>query len=170
MLDLGEDAPLWPLIGCRRGPLHDSIPPQLLCPESNRLRSFGKGESSTHTGRCRSVDIADRCLLSAESQRLADMKAVFEGASYKLSISDPILRDSFITFVEAGRYRDRDSLHTTHSFASGTVTYTELIAIIAWELAENQSLLPLLEIKSWENFMFLLETAGSYESEVGQVC
>ncbi|KAJ4290070.1 hypothetical protein N0V88_006575 [Collariella sp. IMI 366227] len=96
------------------------------------------------------------------------MKAVLEGSMYKLSITDPALNSSFCAFVEAGRYRDRDSLHRSWSPGGKTVTYTELIATIAWELAENQALLPLLEIKCWENFMGMLETACVYESEVGQ--
>ena len=97
------------------------------------------------------------------------MKAVLEGAADKLSIGDPSLRSCFFSFIEAGRYRDHESLHTSHTFDGKTVTYTELIAIIAWELAENQTLLPLLEIKSWESFMGMLQTACIYESEVGQV-
>ncbi|KXX75836.1 Fez family zinc finger protein 2 [Madurella mycetomatis] len=165
---LGEDAPLWPLIGCRRGPLRDSIPVQLLCPQSQPPQNLGPGTALALAQRCRSAGVADRCLLSAESQRLADMKTVLEGSSYKLSITDETLRDSFSAFIEAGRYRDRDSLHTSYALDGETVTYTELIAIIAWELAENQALLPLLEIRSWENFMGMLETACIYESEVGQ--
>ncbi|KAL2259342.1 hypothetical protein VTK26DRAFT_7009 [Humicola hyalothermophila] len=168
MPHLGEDAPLWPLIGCRRGPLRDSIPAQLLCPQSNRRNGAGTGDPSSLPRRCRSVDAADECLLSAESQRLADMKAVFEGASDKLSISDAALRDSFVAFIEAGRYRDHEPLHSSDTVAAGTASYTELIARIAWELAENQSLLPLLEIRSWDSFMNMLETACIYESEVGQ--
>jgi hypothetical protein len=97
------------------------------------------------------------------------MKAVFEGASYKLSISDPAMKSCFVSFIEAGRYRERDSLQTGYSFDDTMVTYTELIPTIAWELAENQALLPLLEIKSWESFMRMLEIASIYESEVGQV-
>lgn len=96
------------------------------------------------------------------------MKAVFEGASYKLSMSDPTMKICFSTFIEAGRYRDRDSLQASYTFDGKMVTYSELIAVIAWELAENQTLLPLLEIKSWEIFMGMLETASIYESEVGQ--
>ncbi|KAL2024247.1 hypothetical protein VTK56DRAFT_9403 [Thermocarpiscus australiensis] len=168
MPHLGEEAPLWPLIGCRRGPLRDSVPPQLLCPGSQRTQNHGPGEALALARRCCSMDLSDRCLLSAESQRLADMKAVFEGASFKLSITDPILKDCFFSFIKAGRYRDRESLHTNHSFNGKMITYTELIAIIAWELAENQALLPLLEIKSWESFMSMLETACIYEAEVGQ--
>jgi hypothetical protein len=97
------------------------------------------------------------------------MKAVLEGSSDKLSITDECLKDAFSAFIEAGRYRDRDSLHTKYTLESESVTYTELIAIIAWELAENHTLLPLLEIRSWESFMRMLETACIYESEVGQV-
>lgn len=97
------------------------------------------------------------------------MKAVFEGASYKLSISDAKHRAYFVAFIEAGRYRDRESLHTSYSVSGKTYTYTELIAIIAWELAENHGLLSLLEIKEWNNFMNMLETACIYESEIGQV-
>ena len=115
------------------------------------------------------MDVAERCLLSAESQRLADMKAVLEGAGYKLSITDPAFQASFTSFIEAGRYRDRGSLQKSYSIGGGPVTYTELIAIIAWELAENQPLLPALEIKSWESFMNMLETACLFEAEVGKV-
>ncbi|AEO54510.1 hypothetical protein MYCTH_2297159 [Thermothelomyces thermophilus ATCC 42464] len=164
MPHLGEDAPLWPLIGCRRGPLRNSMPPQLLCPEP-------KPETRGASGlprRCRSVDIAEQCLLSAESQRLADMKAVLEGAGHKLSITDPASQARFISFIEAGRYRDRTSLQRSYSSGGTSVSYTELIAIIAWELAENPALLPALEIKSWESFMNMLETACIYEAEVGQ--
>jgi hypothetical protein len=116
----------------------------------------------------RSLDFADRCLLSAESQRLADMKAVLEGASYKLSISDPSARRSFVSFVETGRYRNQESLHKTLILEDEPMTYMEMIATIAWELAENHTVLPLLEMKSWEEFMNMLETACIYESEVGQ--
>ncbi|KAK4682427.1 hypothetical protein QC764_116290 [Podospora pseudoanserina] len=167
MPNLGEDAPLWPLIGCRRGPLGDSLPTQLLCPLQSLECHLASSNSSR---RCRSVDLAERCLLSAESQRLADMKAVFEGASDKLSICDFGLKASFYAFIDAGRYRDRDSLHQQNTPCDGNpVTYAELIAIIAWELSENNALLgSLLEIKSWENFMGMLETACIYESEVGQ--
>ena len=166
MPHLGEDAPLWPLIGCRRGPLRDSIPPQLLCPEPKPLQSSG---ASALSRRCRSVDVAERCLLSAESQRLADMKAVLVGAGYKLSITVSASQASFTSFIEAGRYRDRGSLQMSYLVGGSSVTYTELIAIIAWELAENQHLLPALEIKSWENFMNMLETACLFEAEVGKV-
>lgn len=165
MPHLGEDAPLWPLIGCRRGPLRNSMPPQLLCPEPKpEMRG-----ASRLPRRCRSVDIAEQCLLSAESQRLADMKAVLEGAGHKLSITDLTSQARFISFIEAGRYRDRTSLQRSYSSGGNSVSYTELIAIIAWELAENPALLPALEIKSWESFMNMLETACIYEAEVGQV-
>ncbi|KAK4183042.1 Fez family zinc finger protein 2 [Podospora australis] len=165
---LGEDAPLWPQIGCRRGPLRDSIPVQILCPSFDQPPDSSSQALSKSSRRSRSVDIAERCLLMAESQRLADMKAVFEGASYKLSISDPVLKRTFFSFVEAGRYRDRDSLHREFSCEGKTFTYTELIAIIAWEISENQGLLLLLEVRSWEGFMEMLETACIYEAEVGQ--
>jgi hypothetical protein len=97
------------------------------------------------------------------------MKAVLEGAGYKLSITDPAFQASFTSFIEAGRYRDRGSLQKSYSIGGSPVTYTELIAIIAWELAENQPLLPALEIKSWESFMNMLETACLFEAEVGKV-
>jgi hypothetical protein len=115
------------------------------------------------------VDTADRCLLAAEDQRLADMKAVLEGASYKLSITDPALNNSFSLFIETGRYRDRECLKRSFPFEGKSATYTELIAMIAWELAENPALLSLLEIRSWDSVMNMLETACVYESEVGQV-
>ncbi|KAK3372670.1 hypothetical protein B0H63DRAFT_497059 [Podospora didyma] len=165
---LGEDAPLWPLIGCRRGPLRESIPMQVFCPESQgQSRPETSGSDQTLQPR-RSLDIAGRCLLSAESQRLADMKASLECASYKLSIDDPALRDSFISFIEAGRYRNQDSLHRAFPHQGTAVTYADLIPTIAWELAENNILLPLLEIRSWDAFMEMLETASIYESEIGQ--
>ncbi|KAK4099402.1 hypothetical protein N658DRAFT_498319 [Parathielavia hyrcaniae] len=164
MPHFSEDAPLWPLIGCRRGPLRDAAPPQLLCPDPKPPRHGG-----LETARwCRSADVAERCLLMAESQRIADMKAVLEGASYKPSISDPTLNACFCSFVEAGQYRDRVSLQRNYLYGMSTVTYTELIAVIAWELAENQALMPSLEVRSWDNFMRMLETAAIYESEVGQ--
>lgn len=97
------------------------------------------------------------------------MKAVFEGASYKLSISDSSLKSCFVSFIEAGRYRERDSLQTGYSVHGKMVTYTDLIPVIAWELSENPVLLPLLEIKCWKSFMGMLEIASIYESEVGQV-
>ncbi|KAK3336308.1 hypothetical protein B0T19DRAFT_447441 [Cercophora scortea] len=163
---VGDDAPLWPLIGCRRGPIRLSMTVQLLCPKSRRT-SPEQLHQKSHEGR-RSVDISDRCLLSAESQRLSDMKAVLEGASYKLSITDPTMRDCFASFVEAGRYRNQDSLHSSRNSRDNAVTYAELIATVAWELAENQTSLQLLEIRSWEQFMAMLETACLYEAEVGQ--
>ncbi|KAK4139231.1 uncharacterized protein C8A04DRAFT_16048 [Dichotomopilus funicola] len=165
MPHLGEDAPLWPLIGCRRGPLRDSIPRQLLCPEP---KSGLHHDVSTISRRCRSVGIIERCLLSAESQRLADMKAVLEGAGSKISISDPTFQASFSSFIEAGRYRDRGSLQRSYMCGDSPVTYTELIATVAWELADNQGVLASLEIKSWTSFMGMLETASIYEAEVGQ--
>jgi len=97
------------------------------------------------------------------------MKAVFEGASHKLSISDPSARRSFVSFVETGRYRNQESLHKTLILEDEPMTYMEMIATIGWELAENHTVLPLLEMKSWEEFMNMLETACVYESEVGQV-
>jgi len=97
------------------------------------------------------------------------MKAVLEGASYKLSITDPSLKSCFFGFIEAGQYRDRIALQRSYSSRGRSVTYTELIAMIAWELAENQAVLPSLEIRCWKSFISMLETAGIYESEVGQV-
>lgn len=97
------------------------------------------------------------------------MKAVLEGATYKLSITDPAFQACFSSFIEAGRYRDRNSLQRSYPPGDGSATYAELIATIAWELAENSTLLPTLEIRSWESFMNMLETAGIYEAEVGQV-
>lgn len=96
------------------------------------------------------------------------MKAVLEGASYKLSITDTSLRQSFVSFVETGHYRNQESLHKTLILEDEPLTYTEMIATIGWELAENHGVLALLEIKSWEEFMEMLETACVYESEVGQ--
>jgi hypothetical protein len=97
------------------------------------------------------------------------MKAVLEGASYKLSIADTSLRQSFVSFVETGQYRNQESLRKTLILEDEPLTYTEMIATIGWELAENHGVLALLEIKSWEEFMKMLETACVYESEVGQV-
>ncbi|KAK0628348.1 hypothetical protein B0T17DRAFT_522502 [Bombardia bombarda] len=163
----GDDAPLWPLIGCRRGALRDSMPEQLLCPASRRP-PLDTPETQDNYQPRRSLDIADRHVLAAESQRLSDMKSVLEHAFYKLSITDPNMKNCFMSFIEAGRYRDRDCLHKSYSCHDNTFTYSELIAVIAWELAENQALLPLLEIKSWQAFMEMLETACIYESEVSQ--
>ncbi|KAK3694165.1 hypothetical protein B0T22DRAFT_63249 [Podospora appendiculata] len=163
---VGDDAPLWPLIGCRRGPIRLSMTAQLLCPKSRRTCPEQLHQKSC--GGRRSLDISDRCFLSAESQRLSDMKAVLEGASYKLSIADPNMRDCFASFVEAGRYRNQDSLHKGRNGHDNAVTYAELIATVAWELAENQTSLQLLEIRSWDQFMAMLETACLYEAEVGQ--
>ncbi|KAK3330734.1 hypothetical protein B0H66DRAFT_587054 [Apodospora peruviana] len=165
---LGEDAPLWPMIGCRRGKLRDSMLEQVLCPKSRGQRRSQESERCGSFRSRRSVDAAGKYLLAAESQRLADMKAVLECASYKISIGDPDMRDSFASFVEAGRYRNQECLHRTHYFQDTTVTYADLIATIAWELASNQSVLPLLEIRSWKAFMSMLETACIYEAEVGQ--
>ncbi|KAL1835958.1 hypothetical protein VTJ49DRAFT_5762 [Mycothermus thermophilus] len=165
----GEDAPVWPLIGCRRGPLRGEIPPQILCPADPKLSSANRAAASSALGRRgRSVGVAERWLLSAESQRLADMKAVLEGD--ELSITDPALCASFKAFIEAGRYRDSTSLQKGHNIGGSTFTYADLIVTVAWELAENHSLLAALEIRSWETFVNMLETAGVYESEVGQDC
>lgn len=169
MPHLGDDAPLWPLIGCRRGPLRDALPVQVLCPALLRDSKMDMSDEDGDYRPRRSLDFADRCLLSAEGQRLADMKAVLEGASYKLSISDTASRRSFVSFVENGRYRNHESLHKTLILEEKPVTYAEMIATIGWELAENHSVLSLLEMKSWEEFMKMLETACIYESEVGQV-
>jgi len=167
MPHLGDDAPLWPLIGCRRGPLRDALPVQVLCPALRREPKIEEMEEDYQPRR--SLDIADRCLLMAESQRLADMKAVLECASYELSISDPAARRSFVNWVETGRYRNKECLHKSLIVEDEPVTYTEMIAIIAWELAENQAIMPLLEMRSWDEFVNMLETACIYESEVGQV-
>ncbi|KAK0730161.1 hypothetical protein B0H67DRAFT_474660 [Lasiosphaeris hirsuta] len=164
---LGEDAPLWPLIGCRRGPLRNALPSQVLCPgfrHTSRIQALATDDACQPR---RSLDVADRVLLSAESQRLADMKAVLERASYKLSIADPAMKQCFVSFIETGRYRNQECLHRGLTLEDETVSYTELIATIAWELSENQALLPLLEIRSWDGFMAMLETACIYESEIG---
>ncbi|KAK1829411.1 Fez family zinc finger protein 2 [Podospora conica] len=166
MQHLGEDAPLWPLIGCRRGPLRDALALQVLCPGAMREPKLEPMDDDYRPRR--SLDLADRCLLSAEGQRLSDIKAVLECASYKISISDPTTKQAFVSFVETGRYRTQESLHKSLSLGDETVTYTELIATIAWELAENQALVGLLEMTSWESFTGMLETACIYESEVGQ--
>ena len=168
MPHLGDDAPLWPFIGCLRGHLRDALPVQVLCPASLRQPKPESPDMDEYRPR-RSLDIADRCLLSAESQRLADMKAVLECASYKISIPDPVLRHAFVTFVESGRYRNEECLCKSLTLDNETVTYTELIATIAWELAESQAALAMLEIKSWDGVISMLETACVYESEVGQV-
>ena len=168
MQHLGEDAPLWPLIGCRRGPLRDALALQVLCPGALRESKMEPMDDDYRPRR--SLDLADRCLLSAEGQRLADIKAVLECATYKLSLSDPSTKQAFVSFVETGRYRTQESLHKSLTLGDETVTYTELIATIAWELAENQALVGLLEMRSWDSFMGMLETACIYESEVGQVC
>ena len=167
---VGEDAPLWPIIGCRRGKLRDAMVEQVLCPKARGTRQ------SHESGRCgsfrsrRSVEsVSDRCLLAAESQRLADMKAVLEGASEKISIAHGDMRGDFVSFVEAGRYRNQECLCRSFPFQDSSVTYSELIATIAWELAENKAVLPLLEIRSWKGLMSMLETACIYEAEVGQV-
>ncbi|KAK5656447.1 hypothetical protein OQA88_4829 [Cercophora sp. LCS_1] len=168
MPHLGDDAPLWPLIGCRRGPLRDALPVQILCPAVLRDPRTDADSMKDDFRPRHSLDIADQCLLSAESQRRADMKAVLECASDKLSISDPITRKSFVSFVETGRYRNTESLQKSLVLEEESVVYSELIAAIGWELAENSGVLQVLEIKSWEEFMNMLEIACIYESEVGQ--
>lgn len=169
MPHLGDDAPLWPLIGCRRGPLRDALPIQVSCPAVLREPKTEPDAMHDDYRPRHSLDIADRCLLQAESQRLADMKAVLERAPDKLSMSDPAIRKSFVSFVETGRYRNTECLQKSLVLEDEAVAYSELIATIGWELAENNGVLQVLEIKSWEDFMNMLETACIYESEVGQV-
>ena len=170
MPHLGDDAPLWPVIGCRRGPLRDALPLLILCPALLRDMKIESTEMDDDYRPRRSLDVADRCLLSAESQRLADMKAVLEGAAYKLSIADKTTKKSFTSFVETGRYRNEECLHKALVLEDEPVTYTEMIATIGWELAENHTVLSVLEMKSWDDFMNMLETACIYESGFGQVC
>jgi len=98
------------------------------------------------------------------------MKAVLEGAAYKLSIADKTTKKSFTSFVETGRYRNEECLHKALVLEDEPVTYTEMIATIGWELAENHTVLSVLEMKSWDDFMNMLETACIYESGFGQVC
>lgn len=113
--------------------------------------------------------IYEQCLLAAESQRFADMKAVLEGAADKISIPEDEIKYDFVSFVEEGRYRNQDCLSRRFTYNETSLSYSDLIATIAWELAENRSALPLLEIKSWRSLMTMLETACIYEAEVGQV-
>lgn len=164
----GEDTPLWPVLGCRRGPLREAMPLQLLCPASRNETATNATDSTESIRSRHSLDMVDNCLLSAESQRLADMKAALECASYKLSIADKDMSNSFVTFIESGQYRNRESLHETYSHYGTTVTFADLIPSIAWELAENQGLMSLLEIRSWNGFMNMLQTACIYEAEVGR--
>lgn len=98
------------------------------------------------------------------------MKAVLEGASDKISISEDDIKHDFVSFVEEGRYRNRECLSSRKfTYQETSLSYSDLIATIAWELAENKSVLPVLEIKSWKTPMTMLETASIYEAEVGQV-
>ncbi|KAM7195931.1 hypothetical protein V8F20_007296 [Naviculisporaceae sp. PSN 640] len=168
---VGEDAPLWPIIGCRRGKrLSDAVTEQVLCPKSRSpRRSHDSGRCGSFRSR-QSVDSAyEQCLLAAESQRFADMKAVLEGASDKISISEDGIKHEFVSFVEEGRYRNQECLSSRKfTYQETSLSYSDLIAAIAWELAENKSVLSLLEIRSWKTPMTMLETASIYEAEVGQ--
>lgn len=167
---LGDDAPLWPLLGCRRGPLKNSMPAQLLCPVSRNQQLEASSEHYEQHGSQprRSIDAGDKLLLSSDSQRLSDMKAILEGATDKLSITDPVMKDLFSCYINSGRYRNRECLHRSYSSHHNVYNYSELLSTVAWELSENPALLPLLEIRSWTGFMDLLETACIYESEVAQ--
>ncbi|KAM7213541.1 Fez family zinc finger protein 2 [Rhypophila decipiens] len=166
---VGEDAPLWPIIGCRRGQLGDAVAEQILCPKARNPRRSHDVERCGSFRSQRSMDsVYERCLLGAESQRFADMKAVLEGASDKISIAEGGIKRDFVSFVELGRYRNQDCLSRRFTYQETSLSYSDLIATIAWELAENETALPLLEIKSWKALMTMLETACIYEAEVGQ--
>lgn len=187
--DLREDAPPWPLIGCRRGSLRDAMPPQVLCTRSRALLPDGSTRRLSAVLESEQVqvqvqvldslpgtpvpgqpDVVSQCFHEAEAQCLFDNKLVLENPStYLRAHGKSDAAQHYSQAIRNGRYRANESLNATCQVHDRTTTYSELIARIAWDLADNGESLCVLEIESVESFMQLLETACVYEVEVGKV-
>ncbi|OAA57505.1 c2h2 finger domain containing protein [Niveomyces insectorum RCEF 264] len=179
--DLREDAPPWPLIGCRRGNLRDAMPPQALCPKSRTLLAscFRKlpavlaaenvVDNLTGGPPPAQPDIVSQCFREAEALCLSDNKLVLDNPSlYLRARGNSVAAQHFSQAIRNGRYRANESLNTTCHVHEKSSTYSDLISSIAWDLADNSDCLGVLEIESIEGFMLLLETACLYEVEVGK--
>ncbi|CAK7222074.1 hypothetical protein SBRCBS47491_004746 [Sporothrix bragantina] len=179
--DLREDAPPWPLIGCRRGNLRDAMPPQVLCTKSRALLASCSHKMPAILAAENVVDnltggpppaqpdVVSHCFREAEMQVLSDNKLVLDNpALFLRTHNHSIAADHFSQSIRNGRYRANESLNVACQVHERSSTYSDLISRIAWELADNSECLNVLEIESVESFMMLLETACSYEVEVGK--
>ncbi|KAL1890239.1 hypothetical protein Sste5346_008393 [Sporothrix stenoceras] len=179
--DLREDAPPWPLIGCRRGNLREAMPPQVLCTKSRALLAScahkmpailaaeNVVDNLTGGPPPAQPDVVSHCFREAEMQCLSDNKLVLDNPALFLRTHDhSVAAHHFSQSIRNGRYRANESLNVTCQVHETSSTYSDLISSIAWELADNSDSLNVLEIESVESFMMLLETACLYEVEVGK--
>lgn len=179
--DLREDAPPWPLIGCRRGNLREAMPPQVLCTKSRALLASCSHKMPAILAAENVVDnltggpppaqpdVVSHCFREAEMQCLSDNKLVLDNPALFLRTHDhSVAAHHFSQSIRNGRYRANESLNVTCQVHETSSTYSDLISSIAWELADNSECLNVLEIESVESFMMLLETACLYEVEVGK--
>ena len=179
--DLREDAPPWPLIGCRRGNLRDAMPPQVLCTKSRALLASCSHKIPAILAAENVVDdltggpppaqpdVVSHCFREAEMQVLSDNKLVLDNPGLFLRTHDnSVAAHHFSQSIRNGRYRANESLNGVCQVHERASTYSDLISRIAWELADNSECLNVLEIESVESFMMLLETACLYEVEVGK--
>lgn len=180
--DLREDAPPWPLIGCRRGNLREAMPPQVLCTKSRALLASCSHKMPAILAAENVVDnltggpppaqpdVVSHCFREAEMQCLSDNKLVLDNPALFLRTHDhSVAAHHFSQSIRNGRYRANESLNVACQVHETSSTYSDLISSIAWELADNSECLNVLEIESVEGFMMLLETACLYEVEVGKV-
>ncbi|ERS95496.1 hypothetical protein HMPREF1624_08012 [Sporothrix schenckii ATCC 58251] len=179
--DLREDAPPWPLIGCRRGNLREAMPPQVLCTKSRSLLASCSHKMPAILAAENVVDdltggpppgqpdVVSHCFREAEMQCLSDNKLVLDNpALFLRTHGHSVAAQHFSQSIRNGRYRANESLNVTCQAHETSSTYSDLISSIAWELADNSECLNVLEIESVESFMMLLETACLYEVEVGK--
>ncbi|EPE07124.1 zinc c2h2 finger domain containing protein [Ophiostoma piceae UAMH 11346] len=183
--DLREDAPPWPLIGCRRGNLRDAMPPQVLCTKSrillaacaNRkmpaiLAAENVVDHQTTGPNPAQPDVVTKCFRDAEVQCLSDNKLVLDNPGLFLRTHKSSQgAHHFSESIRNGRYRANASLNIpcqVQKDRTSQATYSDFIAGIAWELADNSECLNVLEIESVESLMALLETACLYEVEIGK--
>ncbi|CAK7272065.1 hypothetical protein SEPCBS57363_004942 [Sporothrix epigloea] len=179
--ELREDAPPWPLIGCRRGNLRDAMPPEALCTKSRALLASclqkmpailaAENVVDNLTGGPPPVqpDVVSHCFREAEMQLFSDNKLVLDNpALFLRAHNNSVAAHHFSQSIRNGRYRANKSLNVTCQVHEGLSTYSDLVSRIAWELADNNESLNVLEIESVESFMMLLETACLYEVEVGK--
>ncbi len=180
--DLRQDAPPWPLIGCRRGNLRDAMPPQVLCTKSRALLSACSRklpailaaenvvDNLTGGPPPAQPDVVSQCFREAEMQCLSDNKLVLDNpALFLRTHSQSVAAHHYSQAIRNGRYRANDSLNVACQVHERSSTYSDLTSSIAWELADNSECLNVLEIESVESFMMLLETSCLYEVEVGKV-
>ncbi|KIH95155.1 c2h2 finger domain containing protein [Sporothrix brasiliensis 5110] len=114
-------------------------------------------------------DVVSHCFREAEMQCLSDNKLVLDNpALFLRTHGHSVAAHHFSQSIRNGRYRANESLNVTCQAHETSSTYSDLISSIAWELADNNECLNVLEIESVESFMMLLETACLYEVEVGK--